>query len=479
MKGSTLSLQKPSLLLPLLAGIAVFVFAAVKEQYLFVFIPFAAFIVWLLLRNMRTMYLLLLFCIPISTEIEFSSLLATDFPDELLMILLTSAIIAVFIYKPNSFPQVARKSSLFLLLLLQLSWIAVTAFFSYEPLLSFKHLLAKTWYVIPFVLGTIYLCNRTRYLILAAKIMLFGMLIPIAYSWYHHAQTGFRFETINPSLGPFFRNHVNYAALIVCLIPVALAFFFHSKGKAKKWWAVLTMLFFIALVLGYSRGAWICLFTGIITIWAVRKKYLLSLFAAGVMFILLSFGWLVHNNNYLRFAPDFNRTIYHSEFSEHMQATYALKDISTVERFYRWIAGMRMVATEPITGFGPASFYSHYRSYAIPVFETWVSNNPERSTAHNYFLLLAIEQGIPGLIIFLLLIVAMYATAIKVYHASRHTFHRSLAMIAAVIFSMILTLNMLSDLIETDKIGSIFYLLLGVLIYLGNQQKNYASANRQ
>ncbi len=471
MNGATLSLQKPSLLLPLLAGITVFVFAAVKEQYLFILIPFAVFIGWLLLRNMRTMYLLLLFSIPLSTEIEFNNLLATDLPDELLMILLTAALIAVFIHRPSSFPMAARKSNLFSLLLLQFSWIAVAGFFSYEPLLSIKHLLAKTWYIIPFVLGTLFLCNRPRYFILAAKLMLFGMLIPIAYSWYHHAQSGFRFETINPSLGPFFRNHVNYAALIVCLIPIAVAFFFSSKGKSKKWWAVLVIIFLIALILGYSRGAWICLFTGLITVWAVRKKYLLSLFAAGMFFVFVSIGWLIHNNNYLRFAPDFNRTIYHSEFSEHMQATYALKDISTVERFYRWIAGVRMVAEEPITGFGPASFYSHYRAYAIPVFETWVSNNPERSTAHNYFLLLAIEQGIPGLIFFLLLIGAMYATAIKVYHASRHPFHRALAMIAAVILSMIVTLNMLSDLIETDKIGTIFYLLLGVLIYLDHQQK--------
>jgi len=97
MNGATLSLQKPSLLLPLVAGIAVFVFAAVKEQYLFILIPFAVCIGWLLLRNMRTMYLLLLFSITISTEIEFSNLLATDIRDEMLRILLSAALIAVFV----------------------------------------------------------------------------------------------------------------------------------------------------------------------------------------------------------------------------------------------------------------------------------------------------------------------------------------------------------------------------------------------
>lgn len=471
MKGSSFSIQRYELILPLLAGLAVVTYAAVSEWYTLLMVPFALCCIWLLLRNILVLYMLLLLSIPISTEMEFSTLLATDFPDEAMMLILTAALFATFAYRPSLFPIAARRSTLFLLLLVQLSWISIAALFSYEPFLSVKHLLAKTWYLIPFVLGTLFLCNRPRYFILSAKLMVFGMLIPIAYSWYHHAHTGFRFETINPSLGPFFRNHVNYAALIVCLIPVVLAFFLSAKGKSKKWWAVLATIFLVALILGYSRGAWICLFTGFVTMWAVRKKYLLSLFTVGIFFIFVSIGWLIHNNNYLRFAPDYNRTIYHSEFSEHMQATYSLKDISTVERFYRWIAGVRMVAEEPITGFGPASFYSHYRAYAIPVFETWVSNNPERSTVHNYFLLLAIEQGIPGLIFFLLLIGAMYATAIKVFHESRHPFHRLLAMIAAVMLSMIVTLNMLSDLIETDKIGSIFYLLLGVLIYLDHQQK--------
>ena len=473
MKGSSFSIQRYELILPLLAGLAVVTYAAVSEWYTLLMVPFALCCIWLLLRNILVLYMFLLLSIPISTEMEFSTLLATDFPDESMMLILTAALFATFAYRPTLFPIAARRSTLFLLLLVQLSWIFIAAFFSYEPLLSAKHVLAKFWYVIPFVLGTLFLFKRPRHLKLAAKLLVCAMLIPIAYSWYHHVETGFQFEHINASLGPFFRNHVNYAALIVCLLPLAIAFVYDAKGKYKKWWLAVVLIFITALVFSYSRGAWICVVSGLITVWALRKKFLISLIAAGILLVVLSFGWFVHNNNYLRFAPDFNRTIYHTEFSAHMQATYSLKDISTVERFYRWIAGVRMVAAEPVTGFGPSSFYRHYRSYAIPVFETWVSNNPERSTVHNYFLLLAIEQGIPGLFFFLLLVGAMYATALKVYHSSRSLFHRTIAMIAAVMLSMIVTLNLLSDLIETDKIGSLFYLLLGVLIYLDYQRKRF------
>ena len=45
-------------------------------------------------------------------------------------------------------------------------------------------------------------------------------------------------------------------------------------------------------------------------------------------------------------------------------------------------------------------------------------------------------------------------------------FERSLAMLCAVVLSMIVTLNLLSDLIETDKIGSLYFIILGLLIRL-------------
>lgn len=457
------------LMLPLIAGVCVFVVATLMQAYLLLFVPFAFLIAWWLLRDLRILYLLLLFSIPISTEMEFSSMLATDFPSESFMWLLTAALFAVFIYRPATFPVSAKKSALFLILLLQLAWIFITTILSYEPLLSTKHFLAKIWYIVPFVLGTLYLMHNTKQFAIASKVFVLAMLIPIANSWIHHADNAFSFEAINASLGPFFRNHVNYSALMVCMLPIVWALFTHTSSREKRWWAWMMGILFAAILLSYSRGAWLCIITALITAWALKKKYLMSLLEIASIAVLLAFSWLKYDDQYLKFSPDFNRTIYHPGFSDHMQATYQLKDISTVERFYRWIAGVRMVADEPVKGFGPASFYTHYRSYAIPVFETWVSNNEERSTVHNYFLLLAVEQGIPGLLIFILLVVFMYATAVKVYHQSHHSVYRTMAMVCAMILSMMMTLNFLSDLIETDKIGSVFYIVLATLIFLGDR----------
>ena len=62
-----------------------------------------------------------------------------------------------------------------------------------------------------------------------------------------------------------------------------------------------------------------------------------------------------------------------------------------MERVYRWVAATRMFKDHPWMGFGPGNFYPYYMHYTLSDFETYVSDNPERSTAHNYPLLLLAE----------------------------------------------------------------------------------------
>jgi len=174
--------------------------------------------------------------------------------------------------------------------------------------------------------------------------------------------------------------------------------------------------------------------------------------------------WLKNNDRYLRYSNDFKTTIFHKDFGEHLVATYKLKDVSTAERFYRWIAGVRMIKDNGITGYGPNTFYNNYKGYAVPAFKTWVSDNKDHSTVHNYFLLIAIEQGIPGLLFFIILLGAMLYYAQYLYHRVQDLFYKTTAITIGVIVTMIIVVNILSDLIETDKIGSLFFLCIATLI---------------
>jgi O-antigen ligase len=117
-----------------------------------------------------------------------------------------------------------------------------------------------------------------------------------------------------------------------------------------------------------------------------------------------------------------------------------------------------------VSGSGPNSFYPLYKSYTANDFRTYVSNNPEKSTVHNYFLLLLTEQGIPGLLLFIALFVTMMLTAQKVYLRTVDPHIKGLMLMTGAILGMIAVLIFLSDLIETDKIGSVFYLCAGTIL---------------
>jgi len=231
-------------------------------------------------------------------------------------------------------------------------------------------------------------------------------------------------------------------------------------------------LLLAALFFSYARGAWLALFTGICAWWLIKRKLLLKAYIASVIIAFGLFFWIQQEKKYLQYAHDFNSTIYHENFSEHLRATYQLKDVSTAERFYRWIAGVRMIDEKPLTGFGPGTFYHHYKGYAVPAFKTWVSRNEERSTVHNYYLLITIEQGVPGLLIFLVLCGMLLYYSQNLYHKMTDRFYRAVSINCGIIIVMIMTVNFMSDLIETDKVGSIFFLCLSFLTMIDLRRRN-------
>ena len=294
-------------------------------------------------------------------------------------------------------------------------------------------------------------------------LFLASMLSVTILSICRHAFYGFRFANINNAVNPFFRNHVNYSAMLVCTVPVLISAYQLNK-KYRSMIIVALIIVLIALFFSYARGAWLALLIGVLSYGLMRKGKLLMAFTIVLGLTIGSVFWLSSNDRYLDYAHDYRTTIFHKNFKEHLVATYELRDVSTAERFNRWIAGVRMIEDNWLTGYGPNTFSDNYKPYTVPAFKTWVSDNKEHSTVHNYFLLVLIEQGIPGLLFFLLVVGTMIYYAEKIYHRTEDTFYKSAVMACGVITMMIVAVNFLSDLIETDKVGSLFFLCLATLV---------------
>lgn len=447
----------------LLLGLAI-----ITDRYYLIAIPFGVLLFYSGWQSLSFVFFLLIASLPFSTEYQFSGNLGTDLPDELLM-LVTTALFLLYLANDSlrSFLKITAHP-LLLCFFAVICWSFISSLFSTYPLLSLKFLLAKSWYLGAFIGATLLVCRDKKNIRLLALFLSIAMLVVTLLILLRHGLQGFTFGGINDAVRPFFRNHVNYSAMLVCTIPIWYAFRQNTNKRNRRIITVILLILLAALFLSYARGAWLALVVGIISGWLLKRKWLMKAALIILITVSLCFGWLTHNNRYLEFAPDYNTTIFHEDFREHLIATYELKDVSAAERFYRWIAGFRMIPDHWIAGFGPGTFYHNYKPYAVPAYETWVSNNEEHSTVHNYFLLTAIEQGLPGLLLLLILTGCVLYYAQYLYHRITDKFYKTVSLVAGSIFTMILTLNFLSDLIETDKIGSLFFLCIAVLVVVDN-----------
>jgi hypothetical protein len=205
------------------------------DELWLIIIPF----VWILLKPVISIisykteyiYYTIFALLPLSTEITFTSGLSIDFPDELLMMAITAIFFILVIHKPSIIPKVFYHHPLIFLLVLHLAWLAIACFYSMDVLLSAKFLVAKTWYIIPFtILPSIFFTTKTS-LKKLALLLIIPMAFVVVQSLLRHSAHNFSFEGIKETLSPFFRNHVTYSAMLVCLMVVCWEMYILTPKK--------------------------------------------------------------------------------------------------------------------------------------------------------------------------------------------------------------------------------------------------------
>lgn len=414
--------------------------------------------------DFRKMYLLLWATIPISTEVVLPNGVGTDLPDEPLMLLLFGIGTLVIISRLHTLSFRLLLHPITIFLLLHLAWIGITTIQSDNLLISVKFALAKTWYIVVFYALGYLLIKRESDGIAWLRWVLVPLLLTVGVVMIRHALEGFSFDSINSVLNPFYRNHVSYALMLGVMMP--FIWFFRNRIVGRNGGLVLCGVLLIAIYFAYTRAAYLGLVTAAVGYWIIRLRLTRYVLIGALAAVIFVFTELAQDNRYIDYAPDYYKTITHYEFDNLIEATYKLEDISTMERFYRWIAGFYMISEKPITGFGPGNFYTFYKPYTDENFVTYVSHNPERSGIHNYFLMTAVEQGIPGVVFFIALLVVVLLKAEWLFPRLPRGYPRQMlsACIAAQFF--ILFILLLNDMIETDKIGSLFFFTLAMIVAL-------------
>lgn len=429
-------------------------------------IPIAAVMGLMILYNYRVIFYLLIFSIPFSIQIELAGGFAMDMFSEPLMLVM----LGIFLVKTAAGKQFSLRRDIHpfhLLLFLLIFWTFFTSLLSEFPIRSFKFFLAKVWYLAAFVYVAGEILQRPEDFKRLFWAFFSSMVLVVIGITIRHALTGFSYAEANGIAFPLYANGVHYSATIVLFLPWIWFARTWYTPKSLEWY-LLTIgvgIFLIATFFAYKRGAYLAVLAMPVLYFLLNRKFLDKLVYAGVIGLFLTVGYLVTDNNFYQFAPNYGSTVWHGDdFEAHLEATFSGTEISGMERFYRWVAAKNMVADMPWIGSGPSTFNQVYKRYADDAFRTYVSDNPEQSTTHNYFLMTFAEQGFIGGLLFLGLSVFMYIRGIQVYHRLTDPVQRNLVATALLSLFSIVLLCFLNELIEVDKIGPMFWIGL-LLIY--------------
>ncbi len=447
-----------------------------RLYYLFL-IPLLILFICYCFVDFKKIYYFLLFLIPITAEYYLPNGFALDLPAEPVMITLMF-IYLFYITTKNSLSLDFIKHPVIQVLLVHIFWILITVIFSNIAIIAIKFFLAKLWYIVAFVfLSGLFLKERKNY-----EIAFWCMLIPLFYTVVltitKHALLGFDFNEINMAVKPFYRNHVNYATLLALFLPFlwTVTNWYPKQSFQYHFLIACRILFLIAIIFSYTRGAWLAIVAAVGFYFLIQKRLFKRVMIFLITIVIIGSTYLIKDNNYLKYAPDYATTIYHANIKDHLQATKEFKDISSAERFYRWVAAIRMSIDNPITGIGPNNFYHHYKRYTITSFTTYVSNNPEKSGVHNYFLMILTEQGFIGLAIFILLTFSIFHYGIKTYYDTVEPVKKRFVMAVLMSLVIIYVQLLMSDLIEAIKIGTLFFMNIALIVNADLQNrknKNY------
>jgi O-antigen ligase len=157
------------------------------------------------------------------------------------------------------------------------------------------------------------------------------------------------------------------------------------------------------------------------------------------------------------------------------------ENFAVVERMAHLQAGWRMLERYPLSGVGPGSYTLAYEATAAPgsmpiALHPWYAS---RGHAHNYYLHIAAEAGLPGLLVYLVLLGVLGYTALRALQRAQGWLWRGLAVGASGIVASVASHNLFEHLHVLNmglQVGAVWGLLVVVERYGGkNVRISYGS----
>ncbi len=435
------------------------------EFYWLNLLPVVCIIIYLAFVSVDTLLLIIVFFTPLSitiTDPEFR--LGLSLPTEPLMIGVMLLYFFKMLYEGKYDMRIIRHP-VTIALLINLGWIFVTAVTSEMPVISFKFLLARLWFVTCFYFLAVQVFQKQAQIRRFIWLYIIPLVIVIGYTLYNHSQFGFREDPAHWVMAPFFNDHTAYGAILAMFFPLVVSFIFNRSlsPSGRIFSLILFCIFTVALIFSYTRAAWVSLLIAL-ALWLIymfRVGIRTLLISAAAIAIILAMVW----GDLVR-KLEKNRQDSSTNLTEHVQSISNIStDASNLERLNRWNSAMRMFHERPILGWGPGTYSFQYAPFQLSSEKTSISTNAgNKGNAHSEYIGPLCESGMLGAGSFVAILICVIWTGSRLFYRLPKGDLRSTTLAVLLGLVTYMVHGGLNNFLDTDKASVPFWGFIAILV---------------
>jgi putative inorganic carbon (hco3(-)) transporter len=461
------------------------IFCIANEWYFITLLPVILFIAYLSFFALDKLIYIIVFFVPISLPLEdYAPSLGFNLqiPTEPILAGILVLFILRLIYE-RKFDRSILLHPISIAIYINLLWILMTSITSSMPVVSFKFLTSRLWFLATFyfIATQLFVKKNDMKRYVWAYIPL--MLVVIFFAFAHMAKAGLlNQQAANLSATPFFRDHTSYGCILAMLFPFSIGIAVSRKYsfpfRILSW--IMVFIIALALLLSYTRAAWLSILIagGVFVIVWMRIRFRTIV----IIGVILS-AFVYANRTELFLDLERNKQNSSKDLLKHVQSIYNIKtDESNVERLNRWHSAFRMFHDRPFWGWGPGTYMFQYAPFQLPNQKTAISTNMgNMGNAHSEYFGPLAESGVIGFLSIVLICILTLYTSVRLYiKAKGHYETRILVMSAMLGLITYYVHGALNDFLDTDKASALFWGYTAMIVALDVYHvRKYGTAETQ
>lgn len=254
-----------------------------------------------------------------------------------------------------------------------------------------------------------------------------------------------RFPLLRRRMYSTLENPNLFGAYLLMIVSVLTSFFLREEEKKRKMmFGIILIVLLLCMALTYSRGAWLSLGAIVLGLTLFYDRRF------GFLFLLVPVILL----------------FYHGQIVERFLSLFSGEDTSVSLRYALWESTRAMIEDHPFLGIGWGTYFLAYPEYNFFIQEPGVLI----FHAHNMYLNMPAEVGIPGGLAFIGTVFAQGYLSFRIYKKGKDSFSRSLGLGGLLMVMAIGVISMGDHVLFSRSVSFCFWSLSALCVSGGKEE---------